>query len=185
VSGADCATLTCVPGRTKTEDREKKVKVDTQMDKLRVAVVGSGSWGTVIGKILAENVGRLEGFDSVVPMWTFEEKLPDGRLLSRVINEEHENVKYSPGLRLPASLRAVTDVGEATRGASHLVFVLPHQFLERTVRQIAAAGLRPGVRAISLIKVPASARVARVCAHRPLRRASPLTSGPAPCCCRS
>ncbi len=122
------------------------------MERQRVAIVGSGSWGTVIGKIVAENVARRPHFDSEVHMWTFEEQLADGRLLTRAINIDHENPKYAPGLVLPASLVAVPDVAEATRGASHLVFVLPHQFLERTLRQIAAAGLREGVQAISLIK---------------------------------
>lgn len=33
-------------------------------------------------------------------MWVFEE-IVDGRKLSEVINEKHENIKYLPGIRLP------------------------------------------------------------------------------------
>jgi glycerol-3-phosphate dehydrogenase (NAD+) len=64
----------------------------------RVAVIGSGSWGTVVAKIIAENIKGNSAFHSVVDMWTFEETLKDGRLLSEVINAEHVNVKYMPGM---------------------------------------------------------------------------------------
>lgn len=54
----------------------------------------------VVEKIVAENVAAHSEFESRVDMWTFEEKLKDGRLLSHVINSEHENVKYMPGLKV-------------------------------------------------------------------------------------
>jgi glycerol-3-phosphate dehydrogenase len=46
----------------------------------------------------------------------------------------------------------VTSVEQASKDASHLVFVIPHQFLEKTLKQIAAVA-RKDVVAISLIKV--------------------------------
>lgn len=101
----------------------------------RVAVIGSGSWGTVVAKIIAENVAKDSMFDSRVDMWTFEETLSDGRLLSHVINTQHENVKYMPGLRLPPTVRAVTSVEETVRDASHLVFVVPHQVRAKETRK--------------------------------------------------
>lgn len=46
-----------------------------------------------------------------------------------MINTEHENPKYLPGVRLPANVLAVPDLEQAARDASVLVFVLPHQFV--------------------------------------------------------
>ena len=36
-------------------------------------------------------------------MWVYEE-LIDGRKLTDIINQDHENVKYLPGIELPANV---------------------------------------------------------------------------------
>ena len=59
-------------------------------------------------------------------MWVYEEMV-DGRKLTEIINTEHENVKYMPGVPIPENVVAVPDLTEAVRGATVLVFVLPHQ----------------------------------------------------------
>ncbi len=51
----------------------------------------------------------------------------DGRKLSDIINEEHENVKYLPGIKLPDNVVANPDPASAAKGADLLIFVLPHQ----------------------------------------------------------
>lgn len=40
------------------------------------------------------------GFNTGVKMWVFEEKV-DGRNLTEIINQEHENVKYLKGFKIP------------------------------------------------------------------------------------
>lgn len=84
---------------------------------------------------------------------------PDGRVqkLTDIINTEHENVKYLPGFKIPDSVIAVPDLAEAVRGATLLIFVLPHQFLPRILPTIKAAigeeRLASGlIRGLSLIK---------------------------------
>jgi glycerol-3-phosphate dehydrogenase (NAD+) len=37
-------------------------------------------------------------------MWVYEEEV-DGRKLSAIINEQNENVKYLPGIKLRANVR--------------------------------------------------------------------------------
>merc|ERR1719199_2383500 len=95
----------------------------------RVAVVGSGNWGSVAARIAAQNALRHPEFDDEVRMWVFEEEI-NGENLSSIINTKRENVKYLPGIDLGANLRAVPDLAEATDGASMLVFVTPHQFIK-------------------------------------------------------
>jgi hypothetical protein len=53
------------------------------------------------------------------------------RKLSEIINTDHENVKYLPGVKLPPNVKAVPDLQDAARGASIVIFVLPHQFLPK------------------------------------------------------
>ncbi|XP_036188740.1 glycerol-3-phosphate dehydrogenase 1-like protein isoform X3 [Myotis myotis] len=67
---------------------------------LKVCIVGSGNWGSAVAKIIGNNVKKLQKFASTVNMWVFEEMV-DGRKLTDIINNDHENVKYLPGHKLP------------------------------------------------------------------------------------
>jgi len=56
-------------------------------------------------------------------------------------------------VELPANLVAVPDVKDVVRGASLLLFVVPHQFLPDVLKQLKEPGvIQPGARAISAIK---------------------------------
>lgn len=59
--------------------------------------------GSAIAKILGANVKTDDQFDSVVNMWVFEEMV-DGKKLTEIINETHENVKYLPKHIIPDSV---------------------------------------------------------------------------------
>lgn len=117
----------------------------------RIAVIGSGNWGTTVAKICAENAAaRPHLFRRHVPMWVFQEQV-DGRNLTDIINEDHENVRYLPGVKLPRNLRALPDIVEVAKDADLLIFNLPHQFLPRICSQL-KGHLRPTCRAISCLK---------------------------------
>uniref|UniRef100_A0A7R9P0T1 Glycerol-3-phosphate dehydrogenase [NAD(+)] n=1 Tax=Timema tahoe TaxID=61484 RepID=A0A7R9P0T1_9NEOP len=119
--------------------------------KKRVCVLGSGNWGTVIAKIVGSNSLNSEILQERVSMYVYEEELEDGRKLSEVINERHENVKYLPGHELPPNVVAVTDATEAVRGADVLVFVMPRQFV-RTLCATLVGQIKPTAVGVSLIK---------------------------------
>lgn len=89
-------------------------------------------------------------FDPTIKMWIFDEMF-EGRKLSEIINQEHENKKYLPGIKLPTNVVAVPDLLEVVKDADVLVFCLPHQFLERVMGQMKGQ-LKPGVYGVSLIK---------------------------------
>lgn len=118
----------------------------------KVTIVGSGNWGSAISKIVGNNVIKFPSlFDPIIRMWVYEEKLADGRLLSQVINNDHENVKYLPGIILPQNVLAVTDLAESVKDSTLLVFVTPHQFVKGICKQLKGK-LSPNARGISLIK---------------------------------
>ncbi|CAG0896590.1 unnamed protein product [Darwinula stevensoni] len=119
--------------------------------KKNVAIIGSGNWGSAIARIVGDNVKKLPSYHDIVKIWVYEETLKDGRKLSEVINEEHENVKYLPGYKFPSNVVAVTDIVEASKDADILVFVMPHQFLERSLLPLKGK-LKPGAFGVSLIK---------------------------------
>ena len=93
-----------------------------------VAVLGAGSWGTALASLLARHGHRtvLWGRDAVV---------------NEAIDLRHENPRYLPGIPLPESLRATTDLAAAVAGADWILVVVPSHAFAETVR--ALAPLRP------------------------------------------
>ncbi|KAF6001021.1 glycerol-3-phosphate dehydrogenase [Cyanidiococcus yangmingshanensis] len=120
-------------------------------EKHKVAILGSGNWGSTVARIVGSNVrDRTEVFDPEVRIWVYEE-LIGGRKLTEIINSEHENVKYLPGKELPENVIAIPDPETAIEGANILVFVLPHQFVRSLCGKLAGK-IRENAFAVSLIK---------------------------------
>jgi len=84
-------------------------------------------------------------------MWIFEEDY-EGRPLSQVINETHENPRYLPGIPLGENVIAEPNIDKAMNGATALVLVLPHQFLRGVLKQLKGK-VSSDAKAVSLIKV--------------------------------
>jgi glycerol-3-phosphate dehydrogenase (NAD(P)+) len=82
----------------------------------RVAIMGSGSWGTAFGMVLAD-----AGSDVVI--WGRDPGV------AADINENHRNDAYHPGIELPARIAATTDPRAATDSASLVVLAVPAQVL--------------------------------------------------------
>lgn len=117
----------------------------------KIAIIGSGNWGTAVAKLVAENTAeKPEMFDSEVRMWVFEEEI-NGEKLTEIINTKHENVKYLEGVKLPKNLVANPDIVETVEGADLLIFNIPHQFLGRICKQLIGK-INPKTRAISCLK---------------------------------
>ena len=62
------------------------------------------SRGSAIAKIIGVNAVKFnKKFEEIVTMYVYEEMI-DGKKLTEIINEQHENVKYLPGHKLPANV---------------------------------------------------------------------------------
>ncbi len=97
---------------------------------ITVAVLGAGSWGTALASLLARN-----GHRTVI--WGRDAEQV------RAINERHENTRYLPGIPLPESLRASTDLPATVRAADVVLVVTPSHAFGETVHAL-AAHRRPG-----------------------------------------
>lgn len=116
-----------------------------------VAIIGSGNWGTVVAKIIAENTRENPLlFEETTKMWVYEEEF-EGEKLSEIINRDHINKKYLPGIKLPENLIAVPDLIEAVQDANIIIFNVPHQHLESIMAQLKGK-INPKTRAISCLK---------------------------------
>ncbi|KAG9006971.1 glycerol-3-phosphate dehydrogenase [Tulasnella sp. JGI-2019a] len=119
--------------------------------KEKVAVIGSGNWGSAIARIAGINTKRYpDQYEEEVVMWVREEQV-DGRPLTEIINEKHENVKYLTGINIGSNIRAEPDMAKAMEGATALIIVIPHQFLKPTLEQMKGK-VAPGARICTLIK---------------------------------
>lgn len=127
----------------------------TQKTLHKVTIVGSGNWGTTVGKLMAESTAEHPDiFEKNVQMWVYEETVEvDGRpqKLTDVINSEHENVKYLPEIQLPHNLIANPSLVDAVKNSTILVFNLPHEFIGNICKQI-KGHILPYARGISCIK---------------------------------
>ncbi|XP_056619150.1 glycerol-3-phosphate dehydrogenase 1-like protein [Triplophysa dalaica] len=117
---------------------------------LKVCIVGSGNWGSVIARIIGSNAQKLQHFATTVKMWVYEEVV-NGKKLSEIINTDHENVKYLPGYNLPENVVAVPHIRDAADGADILVFVVPHQFIRKLCEEMVGC-VSEKARGITLIK---------------------------------
>ena len=105
--------------------------------RIRVAVLGGGSWGTTVAHLAAHQVPTV--------LWA---RRPD---LAEEVNSDHSNERYLPGHRLHPELRATADLAEAVAQADVLVMGVPSQNF-RAVLTDAAEHVRAWVPVLSLTK---------------------------------
>uniref|UniRef100_A0A7S4KFR2 Glycerol-3-phosphate dehydrogenase [NAD(+)] n=1 Tax=Prymnesium polylepis TaxID=72548 RepID=A0A7S4KFR2_9EUKA len=116
----------------------------------KIAMVGSGNFGSALVRILGRNALRHDVFDNEVKMYVHEEMI-DGVPLTKLINENNENVKYLKNAKFTPNVVADPDIASAVSGATMICFCLPHQFLKPMVPAIKAAAA-PGAKCLSAIK---------------------------------
>lgn len=97
----------------------------SEMKAEKVAVLGAGSWGTALAKVLAEN-----GHD--VLMWS---RVEDQAIVDE-INDYHTNKKYLKDLELPENIGATTDLAQAIEGRDIVVVVIPTVGIRSTAKQL-------------------------------------------------
>lgn len=87
----------------------------------RVAVFGSGSWGTAFAQVLADAGGS-------VTMWSRRPEVAED------IRSRHRNSEYLPDLRLSDEVTATTDPSETADGAEVVVLAVPSQTLRANLQ---------------------------------------------------
>lgn len=105
---------------------------------MRVTVLGAGSFGTALAKLLCEN-------GHAVRLWC------RGVELAREIQSRHENTLYLPGIPLPPTIAATPNLEEATEGAEMAVVAVPSHVV-RSVVEDARPWLRHCIWIVSAAK---------------------------------
>ncbi len=87
---------------------------------MKAAVLGAGSWGTTFAQVLCDA-------GTPVTLWARRADI------ASAITEIHENPRYLPGITLPPTLTATTDVAAALDGADLVVLSVPAQTLRENL----------------------------------------------------
>lgn len=104
----------------------------------RIAVLGAGSWGTTIAKVIADG-------GSEVTLWARRAQQ------SEQINQERQNPDYLPGIQLPSGITATSDIAHALSGAEQVYIAIPSQQLRQSLQEWVSL-IPPNSTLISLMK---------------------------------
>ncbi|MCG8471423.1 MAG: NAD(P)-dependent glycerol-3-phosphate dehydrogenase [Desulfobacterales bacterium] len=92
--------------------------------RMRIAVIGGGSWGTALAFLLAENGHDLD-------LWVFEEEVRES------IATSHENSLFLPGCTLPKAIRPTTNLEEAVSNKDLVLVVVPSHHMRTIAKEMA------------------------------------------------
>ena len=88
-----------------------------------VAVIGAGSWGTALAKVLHTNGNK-------VTIWSIVESE------IQMLKEHHEHLDKLPGVKLPSDMEFTTDLKEAIEGKEYLILAVPSVFTRSTAKSM-------------------------------------------------
>ena len=108
------------------------------MGEPKVAVLGAGSWGTALAKLVAD-----KGIET--RLWARREAQ------ARAIEAQRVNATYLPGASLPPSLHATASLSEALKGAGTVICAVPTHGL-RTLLEHATELFEPDAALVSATK---------------------------------
>ena len=98
----------------------------------KIAVIGGGSFGTVVANIIAQN-----GYD--VRFWMRSEELVEE------INGVHENKQYLPGYFLDEKVVATADMVEAVTGSEIIFVAVPSSSFRQVVKDLVSYGAESAI----------------------------------------
>lgn len=104
----------------------------------KITILGAGAWGTAFATLLAHNGHR-------VTLWCYEQDVADA------INQDHENKKYLPDIKLPENISATSSMHEALHNAALIFEAVPVMYM-RQIFQQAKNHVLPSARWVLLSK---------------------------------
>ncbi len=105
----------------------------------RIAVMGSGAWGTALAISLARRGGHQ------VALWSYAKDV------AQSMRERRENSQFLPGFRIPEAVGVFESAAETLEGAEIVVSVTPSQFVRSSYESF-VAHLHPGQLLVSATK---------------------------------
>ena len=89
----------------------------------KVGIISAGAWGTAVAKLIAEK-------GHSVTIWDFMEPVVNS------INNEHVNERFLPGVDLPETLIATSDIEDAAGNKDFLLIASPSLYIMDLVKKL-------------------------------------------------
>ncbi len=89
----------------------------------KIGMIGSGSWGTAIARLLSDKGNELV-------VWSFLDSETE------MFRKYHENTERLPGVKLPEDVRFTSSLEEAIQDAELLVFAVPSPVVRSTAHNM-------------------------------------------------
>ncbi|MDW5300582.1 MAG: NAD(P)H-dependent glycerol-3-phosphate dehydrogenase [Sedimentibacter sp.] len=91
--------------------------------KRRITLLGGGSWGTALSKLLSENGHEVK-------VWLRDEEQ------CMELSQNRVNKKYLPEVKIPLNIEFTSNINEAVKDAEILLIVTPTQMIRSVLKQI-------------------------------------------------
>jgi glycerol-3-phosphate dehydrogenase (NAD(P)+) len=105
----------------------------------RIAIVGTGSWGTALALSLARRG------DHSIALWSHSPAVAES------IGKQRENISYLPGFPIPPQVHSTGNLQSALAGAEIIISAVPSQYV-RTIYAAMASVLEPDQLIVSATK---------------------------------
>lgn len=90
---------------------------------MKIAVIGSGSWGTAVSVMLAK-----KGYE--IYLWSWQQEETDR------LNRDRENKEFLHGIKFPENIICSHDLGECTKNAELVICAVPSPATRTTAKQL-------------------------------------------------
>jgi glycerol-3-phosphate dehydrogenase (NAD(P)+) len=90
---------------------------------MRITLLGAGSWGTTLAILLANKSHE-------VTLWSFRDQD------AHTINVKRENPSFLPGVRIPESVVATSDLVSSAKDTEMIVTAIPSQYVRSVMVQL-------------------------------------------------
>ena len=99
------------------------MSIQVDVNKIKIGVVGAGSWGTALANLLA-----LKGFK--IDLWVFEKEVKEQ------IESSRENKVFLPGVSLSRNIFPSNDLAGVVSGKDLVLVVVPSHVMRETGKKI-------------------------------------------------
>ncbi len=91
----------------------------------KISIIGAGSWGTAIAKVIADSNPKIE-----VLMWSYEKST------AASINSRNMNDEFLPSVKLPGNIKATTNLKDSIEETDGIILATPSKALPEIVGKI-------------------------------------------------
>jgi len=93
------------------------------VDKLNIAVLGDGGWGTTLA-ILLHNKGNSVNLWGAFPKYV------------AYLKQKRINIRFLPGIKIPRNLEITADLRRAIESKDLIILAIPSQYMRRVLKRI-------------------------------------------------